>query len=157
MHRVAIGLGSNIGDSRAHLDAACGALRSHPLVSHFKCSTFISTAPEGILEQPDFLNAAATFSTALSPESVLSLLLKIEQSRGRDRAFEKRWGPRSLDLDLLIFDDQVIATPDLNVPHIHMKTRRFVLEPLAQIAADWIVPPSNQTVQELLDALNGGC
>ncbi len=157
MHRVAIGMGSNIGKPQDHLNAACDALRDHPHVQNFICSPYLTTSPVGLLDQPDFLNAAATLSTTLSPEALLELLLSIEQSRGRNRAQEQRWGPRTLDLDILLFADRVISTASLNVPHIHMKTRRFVLEPLAQIAPDWVVPPSNQTVQELLDALTGRC
>ncbi len=154
MHRVAIGMGSNIGKPQDHLSAACDALRKHQHIQNFVCSEFLTTRPVGILDQPDFLNAAATFSTTLSPSSLLELLLTIEQSRGRNRASEQRWGPRTLDLDILLFGDQVVSTPDLNVPHIQMKTRRFVLEPLARIAPNWVVPPTNQTVQELFDALN---
>lgn len=157
MHRVAIGMGSNIGKPQDHLNAACDALRAHPSVHDFRCSSYLPTKPVGILDQPDFLNAAATFSTPLSSQSLLSLLLSIEQSRGRNRASEQRWGPRTLDLDVLLYGDQLISTAELNVPHIQMKTRRFVLEPLAQIAPDWVVPPTNQTVQALLDALNGRC
>ncbi len=157
MYRVAIGMGSNIGNPQDHLNAACVALRAHPLVHNFRCSTFLITSPVGLRDQPDFLNAAATFETTLLPEPLLDALLIIEQSRGRNRANEQRWGPRTLDLDILLFADQVIASSRLNVPHIQMKTRRFVLEPLAQIAADWIVPPTNQTVQDLRDALDGRC
>lgn len=157
MHRAAIGMGSNIGNPRDHLNAACDELRAHPRVHDFRCSSYLTTTPVGLLDQPDFLNAAATFSTTLSPQSLLSLLLTIEQIRGRNRASEQRWGPRTLDLDILLYGDQLISTGKLTVPHIQMKNRRFVLEPLAQIAPDWVVPPTNQTVQALLDALIGRC
>lgn len=154
MQRVAIGMGSNIGRPQDHLDAACDALRAHPDVHGFRCSSYFTTRPVGVIDQPDFLNAAATFSTVLSPQAVLAMLLAIEQSRGRNRALEQRWGPRTLDLDILLFGEERVSTAELTVPHIQMKSRRFVLEPLAQIAPDWVVPPTHQTVQALLDALN---
>ena len=153
IERAAIGLGSNVGDSQAHLAAAIAALRVHAEIFNIQVSGHYSTRPVGVLNQPDFLNAAAVFSTSLPAPALLNLLLAIERSRGRDRTKEERWGPRALDLDLLLFGQHSIFLPGLEVPHPRLHQRRFVLEPLAEIAPDWRVPPQNKTVRELLATL----
>lgn len=151
-------LGSNVGDRAAHLHAAVSALRSLPASELAAVSEPIETAPVGPIPQGPYLNAAAVLRTGLTARALLDHLLRIERERGRDRSREQRWGPRALDLDLLIFGDEVVSEPGLNVPHPRLHERRFVLEPLAAVAPTMRVPPSGRTVADLLRELerNGG-
>ena len=141
--RAYIGLGSNVGDRRATLDAAL--LRLAPR----RVSRVVETEPWGLASQPRFLNAAAEMETDLDPEALLERLLSIEKEFGRVRA--ERWGPRTLDLDLLLYGDLVIRTETLAVPHPRLADRRFVLEGLAELCPDHPVPGSGRTVRELLE------
>ncbi|MEZ6233532.1 MAG: 2-amino-4-hydroxy-6-hydroxymethyldihydropteridine diphosphokinase [Phycisphaerales bacterium] len=156
-HRAAIALGSNIqtpeATRRSHLDAAIRALEDPPRTRVIAASEPIETEPVGPAGQGPYLNAAAILETTLSPRGLLARLLEIERSRGRDRAAEQRWGARTLDLDLLLYDDLVIDEPGLTIPHPRMRDRRFVLEPLAAIAPEWIVPGVGATVAALLERL----
>ncbi|CAG0999861.1 2-amino-4-hydroxy-6-hydroxymethyldihydropteridinediphosphokinase [Phycisphaerales bacterium] len=152
---AAIALGSNLGDRRAHLEAALAALSREPAIRNRRVSEFIQTAPVSDIPQGPYFNAAAVFETTLPARALLGVLLEIETARGRDRAREQRWGPRTLDLDLLLYADLVIDEPDLRVPHPRMHERLFVLEPLSQVAPDWIVATQGRTVRQLRDALRG--
>jgi 2-amino-4-hydroxy-6-hydroxymethyldihydropteridine diphosphokinase len=136
MVRFAVGLGSNIGDRLAHLDAGLGALsvRWKPVAR----SSLYESAPVGPVEQEPFLNAVAVFETGQSPTEVLARLLAAEQTRGRTR--EVRWGPRTLDLDLLLFGGETVDEPGLTVPHPELVNRRFVLEPLLEAWPDAVLP-----------------
>jgi 2-amino-4-hydroxy-6-hydroxymethyldihydropteridine diphosphokinase len=145
--RVAVALGSNLGDRRAHLDFAVAKLRS--LLRHVAVSRYHDTVPVGITgPQPLYLNAAATGEATLSARDLLDALLAIEAARGRERPFPN--APRTLDLDLILYGDLVIDGPGLIVPHPRFRERRFVLEPLAEIAPEAVDPVTGRTIRELL-------
>ena len=144
---AAIALGSNLGDRRAHLDHAVARLQS--LLRSVTISEFRETPPVGMRgPQPMFLNGAAVGDTALPAREILDALLAIERERGRARPYAN--APRTLDLDLILFGDSVIDEPGLIVPHPRFRERRFVLEPLAEIAPDLVDPVSGLTIGELL-------
>lgn len=143
-----IALGSNLGDRLNHLRAAARALARHPAISRLVCSRIYETAPVGGPPgQGAFLNAALQLDTTLSARALLELLLTLERSRGRERL--ERWGPRTLDLDLLLYGSEIICEPGLTVPHPRLHERNFVLAPLCDLAPDLIIPGHAQTVREL--------
>jgi len=148
--RVAVALGSNLGDRRAHLDHAVASLRT--LLRKLTVSTYYDTVPDGVVgPHPLYLNAVAVGETSLSARALLDALLAIESERGRARPYPN--APRTLDLDLILFRDAVIDEPGLVVPHPRFRERRFVLQPLAEIASDLRDPVSGKTAGELLAAL----
>jgi 2-amino-4-hydroxy-6-hydroxymethyldihydropteridine diphosphokinase len=130
--RAYIGLGSNLGDRRAQLDEALRRLETDPAVAIVAVSSFRDTDPVGVVDQPRFLNAAAALDTSLPPRELLDRLLAVERALGRDRSGE-RWGPRTVDLDLLLYGDLALDEPGLTVPHPRLDERRFVLEPLVEL------------------------
>jgi len=132
-----VALGSNLGDRRAHLEAAFTALAALPHTRLVARSAIFETPPFGPPGQQNYYNAAAALETALSPLALLDALLAIEQARGRVR--RERWGPRTLDLDLLLHGDAVVQEPRLTLPHPAMLERAFVLAPLNDIAAEHII------------------
>jgi 2-amino-4-hydroxy-6-hydroxymethyldihydropteridine diphosphokinase len=148
---VAIALGSNQGNRERLLTSAVTALSAH--LSDITVSTFHDTAPVGVVDQPRFLNAAAIGHTTHPPADLLRVLLGIERQFGRERPFQG--APRTLDLDLILYGDVVLQGPDVVVPHPRFRERRFVLAPLAEIAAEWIDPVTGLAIGELLARLDG--
>lgn len=151
-----IALGANLADRRHAIHSAIDALDAFPGLRVTALSTLHETDPVGPPAQGRYLNAAAALRTSLSPAELLAALLAVERSLGRDRAAPSsvRWGPRVIDLDLLLYADAVIDAPGLNVPHPRMHERRFVLAPLNQIAPRARHPVLERTVSELLAALD---
>lgn len=149
--RVAIGLGSNLGDREATLVAALASIHAMPMSAMVAVSRFHETQPVGPVAQGMFLNACAVVTTALSPSCFIQALQAIELAAGRTRLMEQRWGPRTLDLDVLLWGDLVIDVPGLRVPHPRMHERRFVLEPLAEVwPQDFVIPATRLTLREAL-------
>ena len=155
MHKVVyLSLGSNVGDRTANLRAAIAELRT--LGEVVEVSSFYETEPVEFTNQPWFLNCAVKLDTQKMPKQLLSALLQIERQHGRNRAKERSKGPRTIDLDILLFGGSVIKTRDLTVPHPAMHQRRFVLEPLAEIGSEVRHPVFKRTIRELLNALPPG-
>lgn len=152
-HTAYIALGSNIGDSEAYLKEAIDKLDHLPTSRVEKVSSFLVTAPYGVTDQPDFLNGCLKLQTLLYPEELLRELNRIEQEAGRERIIH--WGPRTLDLDILFYDNEIIDTVELHVPHIDMENRDFVLKPMVEIAPYLRHPVLNLTMEQLLKKLEG--
>jgi 2-amino-4-hydroxy-6-hydroxymethyldihydropteridine diphosphokinase len=144
--RVAIALGSNIGDREGHLNWAIERLRDS--LANLRVSSVIETEPVGVPDtQPPYLNAAVVGETALPPGDLMRLLLELERQRGRTRTASR--AARTLDLDLILYGDLTIDDPGLVVPHPRFRERAFVLQPLAEIAPDWIDPMTGLSVRQL--------
>lgn len=148
MIRVYLALGSNLAQPLDQVNAALAALAALPQTQLVTCSSFYRSMPLGPQDQPDYLNAVVALDTTLAPEALLDATQAIEQQQGRVRKAE-RWGPRTLDLDMLLYGDQVINTPRLTVPHYDMMNREFMLYPLAEIAPDLIFPDGTVLTQHL--------
>ena len=146
-----VALGSNLGDKEGNLRRALELLQQRG-VEVVKTSTFICTEPYGVTDQPQFLNGACEVRTSLAPLELLHTLLDIEQEMGRVRL--RHWGKRNIDLDLLLYEDVVMNTPELKLPHPDMQNRDFVLLPLAEIAPALIHPTLRKNVSELVICLS---
>lgn len=148
-NRAYIACGSNIGDRKAHLNAAVEALLTDEKCRVLRVSDWIETTPYGGVEQADYLNGALSIDTLYTPEELLEKLQGIERQEARER--KERWGPRTLDLDILLYEGRVMDTEKLTIPHRDMKNRDFVLKPLAQIAPYEIHPVLGKAVTQLLE------
>ena len=135
-----MGLGSNLGEREATLWKALEGLGATEGIEVVAVSSFRETDPVGVVDQPRFVNAAAALETSLPPRELLERLLDVERSLGRDRAVEERWGPRTVDLDLLLYGGESIDEPGLEVPHPRLAERAFVLEPLLELDPDLRLP-----------------
>jgi 2-amino-4-hydroxy-6-hydroxymethyldihydropteridine diphosphokinase len=149
-HKLYLGLGSNLGDRQAHLLAATAALT--PGVRVLRSSPIYETAPWGYTDQPAFLNQVLEAETDLDPKTLLAHLKATEKNLGREDRFKN--GPREIDIDILLMDDLVLNEDRLRVPHPGLHERAFILTPLADVAPDLVIPGQEQTVKELLAALD---
>ena len=151
-HTAYIALGSNIGDSKMYLDNAVKALNELPTSKVEVVSEYLVTPPYGVTDQPDFLNGCLEIETLRTPEELLRLVNGIEKAAGRERLIH--WGPRTLDIDILLYDDVVYDSEDLHIPHVEMHKREFVLEPLSAIAGYKRHPLLGKTISELRAGLD---
>jgi 2-amino-4-hydroxy-6-hydroxymethyldihydropteridine diphosphokinase len=150
--RAYVGLGANLGNREDTIRHAVDLLGSHPEVDLLAVSTLRETEPWGPVEQPPFLNGAAAVETSLEPRALLDVLLDVERRLGRVR--DERWGPRTIDLDLLLYGDTVVDEPGLTVPHPRLRERAFALEPLLELDPDLVVPGQGSAAV-LLASLGG--
>ncbi len=149
-HRIYLGLGANLGDRWANLMKAREALP--PEVRLLSASPIYETPPWGYLDQPAFLNQVVEADTGLPPKALLDYLKNLEDRLGRSQTFH--YGPRSIDIDILFYDDLVIKLPGLTIPHPHLAERAFVLVPLADLAPDLLHPVEKKTIGELMEAID---
>jgi dihydroneopterin aldolase/2-amino-4-hydroxy-6-hydroxymethyldihydropteridine diphosphokinase len=150
-HKAYLALGSNMGDKEGYIRQALQSMDANPEIRVGKCSTLIRTAPYGGVEQDDFLNGAVEIETLLPPLELLEELHRLEQNANRERKIH--WGPRTLDLDILLYDNDIISVEQLMVPHPDMLNRTFVLEPMAEIAPCLRHPLEGKTMVQLLKEL----
>lgn len=150
-HEAYIAVGSNMGDSRGHIAKALGQLEKHKDIQVTKVSGLLETLPYGGVEQENFVNGMFEIRTLLTPEELLRELHKIETSEGRERKIH--WGPRTLDLDIIFYDDLIYSSEDLVIPHVDMENRYFVLKPLSELAPNFRHPITHKTVAQMLAEL----
>jgi len=157
-HSAYIGLGSNMGDRQNNLRQALSELETHPSILSVEVSSFYETKPLGPSNQDDFLNAVVKLRTLIGPFGLWKILNRTEIKLGRRRKLnaKKNWGPRTLDLDLLLYEEGVLNEPDLVIPHPQMHLRSFVLTGMCELAPDFIHPVLGRSMQELATRLNGG-
>ncbi len=150
-HEAYIAVGSNMGDSRGHIAKALGQLEKHKDIQVTKVSGLLETLPYGGVEQENFVNGMFEIRTLLTPEELLRELHKIEASEGRERKIH--WGPRTLDLDIIFYDDLIYSSEDLVIPHVDMENRYFVLKPLSELTPNFRHPITHKTVAQMLAEL----
>ena len=153
MHKVFLGLGSNIGNKKENLDTAIDKLNANDLIDVQKVSKFINTKAVSKVKQPDFLNAAIQIQTILSPLELLEFTAEIEKGMGRTSKGNE--DPRTIDIDILLFDDEIVCMEGLTIPHPFMHERLFVLEPLMEIGPDIIHPVVQESISTLFHQQNG--
>jgi 2-amino-4-hydroxy-6-hydroxymethyldihydropteridine diphosphokinase len=154
MAEALLGLGGNVGDVRATLDRAIALLADNKDIILRARSSDYATPPWGVTNQPPFVNLAIQVETTLPPRALLKRALEVERAFGRDRARETRWGPRTIDIDLIAYDDLVIDEPELALPHPRLFERAFVLVPLAEIVPDRVI--AGRRVKDAADAVDKG-
>lgn len=150
-HTAYVAFGSNLGDKKKFLDDGIQGLRDTPSCEVEAVSEYLITEPYGGVEQDEFLNGVLKLRTLLTPEELLDRLHELEAAANRERLIH--WGPRTLDLDILFYDNEIIDTPDLHIPHIDMENRDFVLKPMDEIAPYYRHPVLNKTIHQLLGEL----
>lgn len=150
-HTAYVAFGSNLGDKKKFLDDGIQGLRTTPSCEVEAVSEYLVTEPYGGVEQDEFLNGVLKLRTLLTPEELLDRLHELEAAANRERIIH--WGPRTLDLDILFYDNEIIDTPDLHIPHIDMENRDFVLKPMDEIAPYYRHPVLNKTIHQLLNEL----
>lgn len=150
-HQVFLSVGSNMGDKKANIETALKKISDNRMFREIRTSELMVTKPYGGVDQEDFLNGAVAFRTLLFPADLLDFLHRIEAEAGRERLV--RWGPRTLDLDILFYDRMVYEDDSLIIPHVDMENRSFVLKPLVQLAPNFRHPILKKTVRQLLDSL----
>ena len=150
-YKAFIGIGSNLGVPAENCEKAIRLLRATPDIDVETQSSLYESEPVGNTDQNWFVNAVVAIKTSLSPEALLESILKIEKNLGRER--REKWGPRIIDLDLLVYEDRVSNANDLTLPHPEMSNRRFVLLPFSEIAGDYLHPVENKSIQDLLREL----
>ncbi|MBO5242555.1 MAG: 2-amino-4-hydroxy-6-hydroxymethyldihydropteridine diphosphokinase [Lachnospiraceae bacterium] len=150
-HKAYLAIGSNMGEKEKYLEDAVQTLRKDTDFRAVRTSSWMVTEPYGGVEQDDFLNGAMEVQTLLAPHALLDRLHEIEARAGRERLVH--WGPRTLDLDIIFYDEEMINETDLIVPHMDMANRRFVLQPLCELAPAYLHPILNKTVKQMLDEL----
>lgn len=153
MERAYIGVGANLGDREAAVREAVALLGETPGIEVAAVSSLRETEPWGYVDQPRFVNAAVAITTTLTPQDLLQALLAVERRLGRSRTGVERYGPRTIDLDLLLYGAETVNEPDLVVPHPHLHERAFALEPLAELDPTLVVPGRGR-VDELLATLD---
>ncbi len=146
-----LGLGANLGDRAGSIHRATEELDALPGLEVSHVSSLYETAPVGVVNQPEFLNAVIEVQTSLGPEDLLAVILHLEKKMGRTR--NERWGPRVIDIDVLLYGNQKIDVPGLTVPHPRLRERAFALVPLAEIAANLHLPGETQNVSEIANLL----
>ncbi len=149
-NRVFLSLGSNLGDRESNLASAISALSTYPEIHDLVSASFFETEPVGNPDQPQFLNTVVEYQVDFSPEALLEVTQHTEEMLGRPREHEKH-GPRMIDIDILCYNQEIISTDSLKIPHPELTVRRFVLVPFAEIAPDFVVPGWNRTVAYLLE------
>ncbi|MBI5195381.1 MAG: 2-amino-4-hydroxy-6-hydroxymethyldihydropteridine diphosphokinase [Nitrospirae bacterium] len=147
-----LSIGSNLGRRQENCERAVSLLAENG-IKILKCSSMIETKPWGIKDQPDFINMAVEAETSLKPEELLKAIKKIENEMGRHKSV--RWGPRPIDVDILFYDDLIIKTPELEIPHPLIHERYFVLNPLAEIAPEKVHPVLKKSIKTLWLELSG--
>lgn len=150
-HKAYLSVGSNMGDKEAMLKQGIRELQEQKSIQNVKVSDFLETEPYGVTDQDRFLNGCVALETLLTPQELLQTLHEIEANAGRER--KMHWGPRTLDMDILFYDNLVYDSEDLYIPHIDMQHREFVLRPLAELCPGMVHPVLHKTVKQMLDEL----